>query len=150
MFADSAEADGMMASVHLLPQLVAAALLNSTLEQSGWLETRQIASKPYALVTSAIAETDSLRDAALSNKENTLRVLDSLIISLTDLRQAISSDDVDWLGKRLKSAREGRLQWWEGRVHGEWRDPNFKTLDGPTFVAQMKQTFFGERRKPPK
>jgi prephenate dehydrogenase len=150
IFADSAEADGMMASVHLLPQLAAAALLNSTLEQAGWHEARQLASKPYALVTSAIAETDSLREAALSNKENTLRVLDSLIASLNNLRAAISAGDADWLDQRLQSAREGRLRWWQGRARGQWQDAAPQTADSPAFLANLKQALWGERRKPSK
>lgn len=147
MFADSAEADGMTASIHLLPQLTAAALLNSTLQQPGWKETRKLASKPYALATSAITETDALRDAVLSNHDNALRVLDALITSLTNLREAIADKDSEWLGKHFRSAREGRLQWWEGRFRGSWRDPNEKAMEMPSFGAQLRQTFMGSRRK---
>jgi prephenate dehydrogenase len=150
VFSDSAEADGMTASVDLLPQLAAAALLNSTLEQPGWQETRKIASKPYALATAALSDANGLREAALSNKENTLRVLDSLITSLTNLRDAIAKNDADWLGERLKSAHAGRLNWWNGRSRGEWKDANEKKIKMPTLGSQMKQTFLGERKKLPK
>jgi prephenate dehydrogenase len=150
MFSDSAEADGMMASVHLLPQLAAAALLNSTLEQPGWQETRKIASKPYALATAALADADALREAVLSNKENVLRVLDAFIASLTDLREAIAEDNADSLGKRLKSARTGRLNWWSGRTYGDWKDASDIKMEMPTFGSQIKQTFLGSRKKPTK
>ena len=150
IFSDSAEADGMMASVHLLPQLSAAALLNSTLEQPGWQETRKIASKHYALATAALADADGLREAVLSNKENTLRALDSLIASLTDLRDAIAKNDADWLGERLKSAHTGRLNWWNGRTLGKWKAVNEKKIEMPTFGSLMKQTFLGNRKKHPK
>ena len=150
MFSDSAEADGMMASVHLLPQLAAAALLNATLDQSGWQETRKLAGRPYALVTSAILETDALRDAALSNKVNTLRALDSLIESLKRLREAIARDDAQELGQRLQAAREGRLLWWAGRVRSEWADSDIGPVDMPTALDGLKQAFLGERRKPSK
>jgi prephenate dehydrogenase len=150
IFSDSVEADGMMASVHLLPQLVSAALLNSTLEQPGWQETRKLASKPYALATAAIADADGLREAVLSNKENTLRVLDSLITSLTNLREAIAKNNADWLGKRLKSAHDGRLNWWDGRIRGEWMDTSDTKIEMPSFSSQMKQAFLGNRKKSPK
>jgi prephenate dehydrogenase len=149
MFSDSAEADGMMASVHLLPQLAAAALLNSTLEQPGWQETRKIASKPYALATAALVDADALREAVLSNKENTLRVLDAFIASLTNLREAIADNsNTDLLGKRLKSAHTGRLNWWIGRSHGAWKDTSDIGVEMPTFGSQIKQTFLGNRKKP--
>jgi len=147
MFSDSAEADGIMASVHLLPQLAAAALLNSTLGQPGWQETRKIASKPYAFATAALSDADALREAVLSDKENTLRVLDTFIASLTDLREAIADNDADSLGKWLKSAHTGRQNWWNGRIRGEWKDSNNIKLEMPTFSSQMKQTLLGDRKK---
>jgi prephenate dehydrogenase len=150
MFSDSAEADGMMASVHLLPQLAAAALLNSTLEQPGWQETRKIAGKSYALTTAALFDADGLREAVLANKDNVLRVLDAFIASLTNLREAIADNNADLLGKRLKSAHVGRLNWWNGRVHGTWKDAKDMEVELPTFGAQIKQTFLGSRKKLPK
>lgn len=150
MFSDSAEADGMMASVLLLPQLAAAALLNSTVEQPGWQETRKIAGKSYALATAALFNADGLREAVLANKENTLRVLDAFIASLTDLREAIAGNDADSLGKRLKSAHAGRLNWWNGRSNNAWKDASGMDVEMPSFSAQIKQTFLGERKKPSK
>jgi prephenate dehydrogenase len=151
IFSDSTEADGMMASVHLLPQLAAAALLNSTLEQPGWQETRKIASKPYALATAALSDADALREAVLSNKENTLRVLDAFITSLTNLREAIAdNNNTDLLGKRLKSAHTGRINWWNGRARGDWKDANDIKVEMPTFGSQIKQTFLGNQKKSPR
>jgi prephenate dehydrogenase len=150
MFSDSAEADGMMASVHLLPQLAAAALLNSTLEQPGWRETRKIAGKPYALTTAALSNANGLREAILANKDNILRVLDTFIASLTDLREAIAGNDTDSLDKQLKSAYVGRQNWWDGRSSNAWKDPSDIKLEMPSFGSQVKQTFLGERKKPSK
>ena len=62
LFADPAEIDGLMSSTHLLPQVMAAALLNMTIDQPGWMEARKVtgrmftkASEPAALYNDAAA-----------------------------------------------------------------------------------------------
>jgi prephenate dehydrogenase len=51
LFVDPVELDSLMAAVHLLPQLMAAALLNTTVDQPGWWEGRKFAGRAYAQVT---------------------------------------------------------------------------------------------------
>ncbi|MCI0553240.1 MAG: prephenate dehydrogenase/arogenate dehydrogenase family protein, partial [Anaerolineae bacterium] len=71
LFTDSLEADGLLASTHVLPQLAAAALLDATVDQPGWVEARKVAARPYATATAALAyhdEAQSLGEAALGNR----------------------------------------------------------------------------------
>src|SRR4030095_3753171 len=92
MISDSIEADGLLASTHILPQLTSAALLDAAIDQPWWAEARKGAARAYATVTSAAAYHDdakSLSEAALVNRENTLRVLDSYMASLQKLRDQI-------------------------------------------------------------
>ena len=68
MLADMTESDGLMTTAHILPQLTAAALLESTIDQPGWAETRKLAGRPFAGVTGGLAYYDdpsSLKVAAL-------------------------------------------------------------------------------------
>ncbi len=37
--------------MHVLPQLAAAALLDTTVDKPGWQEARKLAGRPYATVT---------------------------------------------------------------------------------------------------
>ncbi len=55
VFADISETDGLMASAHIVPQLVAAGLLNAVVDQPGWKEARKLAGRPFAALTSALA-----------------------------------------------------------------------------------------------
>ena len=68
LFADPLEMDGLMAATHLLPQLLAAALLNATVDQPGWHEGRKVAGRAYAEGTAPIAflnDPQSLRTSVL-------------------------------------------------------------------------------------
>jgi len=135
LFADSLEMDGLMAATQTLPQLMAAALLNTTVDQPGWREGRKVAGRSYAEATSSIIHpTDpaTLRAAALFNRENVLRVLDGLIASLQSIRNDIHTQDVKALDERLARARRGREEWLNQRMAANWLEEELPPAETPT------------------
>jgi len=74
LFLDLLEADGMLTTAHLLPQVFATAMVNMTVGQPGWQEARRFAGRPYAQVASALGDDslDSLKLALLANPERTV------------------------------------------------------------------------------
>jgi prephenate dehydrogenase len=143
---DTAEADGLLGKVQILPQLAAAALLDATLEQPGWQEAKKLAGKPYAVVTSGLAYHDdsaSLRDAALENRENMVRLLNSYISSLLQIRDEIESNDRDALGSHLDNTWSGRTRWFEERIEAEWLNKDAQKVDAPSFGERVNQMLFG-------
>ncbi|MGB7873160.1 MAG: prephenate dehydrogenase [Anaerolineales bacterium] len=149
IFADMAETDGLMASTHIVPQLVAAALLNAVVDQPGWKEARKLAGRPFAALTSALVYQDeitSLGEAALLNSENVARVLDVVIGSLQGLRDDIANGNKEDISERLELALEGRRRWLGERLRGDWSTEMEKTnLDQyPNFMERL----VGSRRRP--
>lgn len=143
---DTAEADGLLGKVQVLPQLAAAALLDATLDQPGWQEAKKLASRPYAVVTSGFAYHDdavSLRDTALENRETMVRLLNSYISSLIQMRDEIEEGDRDALGTRLENAWSGRIRWFEERVEAEWLNKEAQKIDAPSFGSRVNQMLFG-------
>ena len=123
LFADPMEIDSLMAATHLLPQLMAAALLNATVDQPGWREGRKVAGRAFAEATGALAhmnEGQTLSAAALLSRENVLRVLDSTIAALQTLRNDIDLQEAAVLEERLSRARKARDRWWQQRLAGDW------------------------------
>jgi prephenate dehydrogenase len=144
LFADPLEVDGLMAATYLLPQLVAAGLLNATVDQPGWREGRKVAGRAYAESTAAIsqfADIRSLTAAALLNRENALRVLDSAIAALNAIRSDIDHQDDQALDERLTRARQGRETWWKGRVEREWVNDGAANLDIPQQPGVFNRLF---------
>ncbi|NQU29249.1 MAG: prephenate dehydrogenase [Anaerolineae bacterium] len=152
LFSDITEIDGLMSSIHLLPQLTAAALLNATVDHPGWNEARKLAGRPYAETTRASLHPESARslsDAALLNGENTVRVLDGMIASLQTLKESISAEDKDALDEQLTSAEEGGLNWLDERLKAGWLFKDDK--GGPSInVAGISERLFGIRQKKPR
>jgi prephenate dehydrogenase len=133
-FVDPLEIDGLMASTHILPQLIAAALLNVTVDQPGWNEGRKVAGRAYAEVTSPISHPtapESLRASSLHNRVNVVRVLDGLIASLQSIRNDIDSQDEKALDERFTRLRQGRETWWQQRLSANWSSEEIPVNDLP-------------------
>jgi len=150
LFADPMEVDGLMSSAHVLPHLMAAALLNATVDQPGWREGRKLAGRAYAEVTAPYDRPDeaqSLKTSALLNKENVMRVLDNAIAALSAIRSNVEKQDEAALGEWLGRAHDSRARWWKERQAGDWIEDGIPTVDTPEppgFLGRM----LGVGRKP--
>lgn len=143
---DTAEADGIFSAMHILPQLIAAALLDTTVDRPGWLEARKLAGRPYATVTAGAGYHDdvlSLGEGAFENRENIVRLLNAYIASLIGLRDEIEASDREALRERLEEAFKGRIRWLEERSGAEWLPGESQHTDTPSFGERMQQTFLG-------
>jgi prephenate dehydrogenase len=147
---DTTEADGVFSAVHTLPELVAAALLDTTVDKPGWQEARKLAGRPFAAVTSGAVNQDntpSLVECAIENRENMVRLLNAYISSLLNLRDDIEASDREAITERLKNALDGRERWFHGRVTGEWLQGEKEKSNMPSFGERMNQMFLGTRFK---
>jgi prephenate dehydrogenase len=148
-FADPIEADGLLAASHTLPELVAVALLNATIDEPGWIEGRKLAGHAYATVTEPLLKIDEnkvLGTTALLNRDNVLHAIDNLIRALYDLRTQIEKQDSQALSTLIAHALEGRVNWWVERRAGNWEH---NTMDSVPSGRQMlgRLVSFGSKDK---
>lgn len=152
LLSDLIESDGLMSTTHLLPQLVAASLLNATIDQPGWQEARKIAGRAYAAVTAGLAyqdEIDSLRMSVLQNRANLVRSLDVTIAALRGFREDIEKGDEDGVTARLEAALEGRQRWLRERMAVDWKnETRSETFEMPSFTKRLFGGMF--EKKPPR
>ncbi len=153
LFIDPVELDSMMAATHILPQLMAATLLNSTVNQPGWYEARKLAGRPYAAATSAASlfeDASALTSQAIASNEHLVRWIDQLIDNLYTTRQQLASGEADKLLETLKRARAGREKWLHERGTGNWAAtetaPNVNLPSAKDVFSRMFT--FGGGRKP--
>jgi prephenate dehydrogenase len=144
-FADLAEVDGIMACVHILPQLAATALMESALNQPGWSDIRKLAGPAFAAGTASLAaeEPSALAEAALQNQQTTVRVLGEYIAALSALREEIASGRKAGLEKRLKAVRKGREKWMAERAKDDWLAVEYGRSELPTTRNILKQQIGG-------
>jgi prephenate dehydrogenase len=149
LFADPLEIDGLMAATHILPQLMAAGLLNATVDQPGWREARKVAGRAYAEASAPavhLGDENALLAAALLNRENVQRVLDSAIAALQALRSDIAGQDKEALHVHLERARRGRELWWKERQLGDWVNDGTPPANMPD-KKNILDRWFGLGRK---
>ena len=140
MLTDPIESDGIMTSIHILPQLAGAALLNATVDQPGWLDGRKMAGRPYASVTSGLAyhdDIESLRMALIKNRSNSVRALDVLIAALKGMRDEIEQGDEAGIGERLGAALEGHQRWLKERYEADWHGSSSEPVEIPSFTERL-------------
>ena len=146
---DLVESDGLMSTTHLLPQLVAASLLNATIDQPGWLDARKVAGRAYATVTAGLAyqdEIDSLRLSALHNRAGVVHALDVTIAALRGLRDDIENGNDDGIALRLESAFEGRERWLSQRMSADWtKSAQTKLPDLPPLSERLFGGLFAKK-----
>jgi prephenate dehydrogenase len=151
LLSDLIESDGLMSTTHLLPQLVAASLLNATIDQPGWQEARKMAGRAYAAVTAGLAyqdEIDSLRLSVMHNRANVVRSLDVTLAALRGLRDDIENGDDDGIAARLESALEGRQRWLNERTVADWRNEmRSEALDMPSFSERLFGGMFEKKSR---
>lgn len=143
LFTDLVEIDGLMTATHIVPQIMGAALLNATVDQPGWREARKFAGRAYAEVSGPImhvGEPGALSSTAMLNRENVVRVLDSVIASIQVLRDDIQQDNTEALIKRLGRAREGRERWWQERQEANWAAEGRPKIENTSIASSI----FGE------
>ncbi len=153
LFFDATEVDSLMAAVHLLPQLLSAALVDATMRQPGWREGRKLTGRAYSDVTGTFLHSggpDGLAHAAVLSGKHTMRVLDNLIASLQDLRAEIEEGNAEILLEHLNQAYEDHLAWWlERQKGGSLTDEMATHSDLPT-SGQVFGRLIGIGQKPKK
>lgn len=153
LFMDPTELDSMMAATHILPQLIAVTLLNTTVDQPGWYEARKLAGRPFAALTSAAAQfgdASALSTQAIAANEHLMRWMDALMENLTAIRQKLAAKEADTLLEELARARAGREKWLVERHTANWAAtesaPNVTLPSAKDVFARMFT--FGGGRKP--
>jgi prephenate dehydrogenase len=160
ILSDSSEADGLLATMSILPKLLAVSLVDATMDRPGWQDAKKLAGRSYAMpVASAFDrdDADSLRETALANRDNVVRVLDGYLASLTELRDNIESADSAAVDETIRKAYKAGYDWLAEhhleRYFPEEKKESKELDESPSSRSFMRQAFLGklfDRPKPSK
>jgi hypothetical protein len=87
--------------------------------------------------------------AALSaqNRENVIRVLNTMMNALLDLRDDLENKDDASLKKRFESAREGRITWLDERIKANWSRASGGKVEKISFMESLLGSKLGKMGK---
>jgi len=124
-FSDPMEIDGVMSMTHLMPQLLAALMLDISQNAPGWREGRKFAGKHYALMTNPFQKDEvpaALAAAIAFNQENANRLINDVIRRLVEIRDMEVPPDGGDLGESLRALQQGRDSFLVDREQSPWVD----------------------------
>jgi prephenate dehydrogenase len=122
-FADPLEIDGVMTMTDLMPQLLAAVMLDISQNAPGWREGRKFAGKAYSQMTNSFGKdeiTGALAAAINFNQENSKRLINDMIRSLVELRDLEITPGQEKLAESFQKLQEGRDLWLDERRNSPW------------------------------
>ncbi|OQY26312.1 MAG: hypothetical protein B6I38_11555 [Anaerolineaceae bacterium 4572_5.1] len=125
LFVGAAEMDGLMTTTHVMPHLVAAALVSAAVTKPGWRDAQKFAGRAFAQVSEPIGlsgSPEALASMTIHNGDNAERIIDDVIYALQNMQQAIREKDEEALDEYLQEAYKSRRRWWVDREDGEWSD----------------------------
>jgi prephenate dehydrogenase len=155
IISDASEADGLLAAMVSLPKLLAVSLVDATMDKPGWRDAQNLAGRSYAMPVAAAFdrdEADGLRESALANRDNLVRVLDGYIASLRELRDTIQNEERDRLDQKIRAAQDKAYDWLAERHLEKYRITekmnNERSIPNTSFGARLRQSFFGSFSNP--
>lgn len=150
-FTDPVEIDGLIAATHILPQILAAVLINTTQDQPGWFDGRKVASSTYTIGSRPLLQAstpESMLAAVRNNQENVRRMLDFAIKGLLAVKEDIGTEDDLPLSLTLKKAFTRREKWLAERFSGRWEGEVQQTPNLPSSRESFGRLFgFGTRSR---
>jgi len=147
-FSDAAEMDGLMTMTHVLPRLMAAALIKVSQETPGWREARKIAGKAYSQVSNPFGQDETagaLAAEIINNPENAKRVINDLIRVLVEYRDLAETAGQGELEESLMKLQQGRDLWLDDRRKSSWIDIPITEIHRRGMLSQLFG--FKDRRK---
>ncbi len=148
-FIDAVEMDGLMSTIHLMPQLLAAVMLEISENAPGWREARKFAGKHFSQMTNSFGKDDMDGELAVwmeLNPEHTVRLIDDLIRALEDLREKTSSPNREELRETFGKLQQTRDIWLDERADSPWTAAEKNPL--PERRGMLSQLLGFRRYKP--
>ena len=147
-FPDPVEIDGVVSMTHLLPQLLAAVMLDVSQNAPGWQEGRKIAGKAYSQLTNSFTKQDipqALAAELTFNQSNINRLINDVIRCLVDLRDGETSPGQSEMAERFHQLQAGRTRWLEERQKRSWDGSGLENLPPKENILSRMLGF----RRPP-
>ncbi|HWQ45446.1 MAG TPA: prephenate dehydrogenase/arogenate dehydrogenase family protein [Longilinea sp.] len=123
VLADADEMDGIAAGVEQLPRLNAVLLAHMLTSQSGWREGGKAAGEAFYLATQLLEapeERELFGAAVWENRENVIRILETLEAESQALRQQLVHGKRESIETYWQDTAKARKEWVARRATGLW------------------------------
>ena len=147
-YVDPAEHDGVIAATEAVPALLGLAAFRAMSSGDGWGEVQRLTNPAFGRLTHRIMDThpDDLRDLLVYNRDNTVRHLDAVLATLTELRELLNEGDSDAIEAALVNTEKRYQAWIKQRSQGKWDDAlDQDAPDNASILSGFLGGFLSER-----
>lgn len=140
-FIDVAEHDAMLAATDVMPNLLGLAYYTALSTATGWQDVQRNTNPAFGALTRSLFDThpDDLVATLRDNRQDLVRVLDSVMLTLRDMRAALANDDRDALEAAATNGAESYEAWYNNRFHWKFDNGDQKPPEAPSMMSM----FFG-------
>jgi len=147
LFVDVHEHDGIIAGVEQLPQVMAAALMRTSVASPGWAEARRMAGRRFAQATEMGGSASQLFGSLQTNRANLVYRIEQLQRELGQWKELLEMDAPDDgehpLLTELKVVVRERDMWEAQAELKHWDMLKIAADEEPAERGFMRQMFFG-------
>ena len=147
-FIDADELDGLIASSVDLPLIVSLGSFSTINNQSGWVERQKLGSKELSAIAKPINKSlDPAYDRKIEltlNKDNVVRMINTYIYDLKELRDAIQNEDNETLSSLIKKSHDAHENWINDYNKASWLDEGKEKTETPSSSEIFSHLFLGK------
>jgi len=140
---DVTEHDGLMAGAAGVLDLLAVAVVRSSVDVPGWQELRKFLGHRFAAVSHPAADASERSSAVLLNREMIVQRMNVLLGELVRLRDLLATEDAERLEEAFAEAEAGRERWLAERAAGLWEKRRVSVGNIPSPGERLSQLLFG-------
>jgi len=146
-FIDAAEHDSLMAATEVVPALLGLGYYVALSRATGWNDVARTSNPNFATLTHTLFDThpDDIVGQLRDSKADSVRVLDTVMATLRELRTALAADDRDTLETVSAEASESFEQWYNKRYHWKFDTDKLPTPEAPGVMTSLFGSFLGSR-----
>ncbi|MBK8137564.1 MAG: prephenate dehydrogenase [Chloroflexi bacterium] len=146
-FIDPAEHDSLIAATEVMPALLGLGYYVALSRATGWNDVARTSNPNFGMLTHALFDThpDDLVAQLRDSKTDSVRVLDTVLAALRELRMALAADDRDTLETVSAEASENYEQWYNKRYHWKFDSDKLPTPEAPGIMTSLFGSFLGNR-----
>jgi len=146
-FTDPAEHDVLMAATEVLPNVLGLGYYLALSRATGWGDVQRNTNPTFGAMTHVLYDThpDDLAAILRDSGPDVVRVLDTVMATLRDLRAALAAQDHNTLEPVIASAAETYEQWYNRRYHWKFDDDKIKSPEPPGIMSALLGGWVGNK-----
>lgn len=146
-FMDAGEHDSLITATEIMPAVLGLGYYAALSRSAGWNDLSRATNANFGMFTHHLFDThpDDLVGLLRDSRADSVRVLDSVMAALTQLRAALAADDRDTLEAVTTESAESYEQWYNKRYHWKFDDGKVKTPEAPGIMSSLFGSFIGGR-----